>query len=266
MAAKQVRKRWWIDRAALEAQLDSFFEQSHQDIDRFGSTINQIFEVYVYTQVLRWYRTREWRVTLVHPTTGAASKTASGAASPSPLKLKRSTAGPPKNYTYAKCEKPAATTLQVRHQLRVQTRSGERMRMPRANVVLDVAVIQDCDLSSFSTWDSAPNSALITFGEAKHMSAHAELVANFRGLATELQPERARKHTPQSLRDRQHPAPFLFVSGLFQTSAQALLDTIRRRGFDLEFRSRDEPLDPAAPLPLQVPVRRARKPKVARPV
>ena len=49
---------------------------------------------------------------------------------------------------------------------------------------LDVAVIRDMDLEGFSTFDHVPNDQLLTFGEAKHMSAFAELVASFIGVVS----------------------------------------------------------------------------------
>jgi hypothetical protein len=53
-----------------------------------------------------------------------------------------------------------------------------------------VAVISDTDLSDYGTDDYLESSHLITFGEAKHMSAFAELIASFIGLVHELLPDK----------------------------------------------------------------------------
>lgn len=78
----------------------------------------------------------------------------------------------------------AADEVHIRHQLRVATKfRNEELSMP-ANVCLDVAVIQVTDLNDFKSDDFVANDKLITFGEAKHMTAFAELVASFVGLIT----------------------------------------------------------------------------------
>lgn len=128
--------------------------------------------------------------------------------------------------------------LQVRHGLRIATRSfatSAPLGKP-ANVCLDVAVIVDQDLSSYDTNRAVDNDALLTFGEAKHMSAFAELITGFLGLVFEIMPERLSSLRPYvgPVRPRDHVAPFLYVSGFLYPTAQGLLDTIRFRGFDVD--------------------------------
>ncbi len=231
MASPNTRSDW-IDTARLREDLSSFFSEKRTDLTAFGSTVNQTFEAFVFASVTSWYRERGWAASFVHPTKLATSGKPT-------LRLKFSTRGRPENYTYVKCQK-AEEVLQIRHQLRVATRSYKRKNKFKANMVLDVAVIRDTDLSSHGTSDFVENSELITFGEAKHMSAFAELVASFIGVAYELQPERLKRRRFKSKRATARPftpghlSPFMFVSGILFHTAQGLVNTIVDRGFDLD--------------------------------
>lgn len=105
-----------------------------------------------------------------------------------------------------------------------------------ANIVLDVAVISECGLSFHKTNDYVDNTDLITFAEAKHMSAFAELVAGFLGLVHEIAPKRLRRSRPYigPVPLSEHPAPFLFVSGHLYPTARGMVDTIKQRGYDID--------------------------------
>jgi hypothetical protein len=231
MASPNTRSGW-IDTARLRGDLSSFFNDRRTDLTIFGSTVNQAFEAFVFASVTSWYRERGWSTSFVHPTKAASDGKPT-------LRLKFSTRGRPENYTYVKCEKDAEK-LQIRHQLRVATRSHKQKNKFRANMVLDVAVIRDSDLSSHGSNDFVENGQLVTFGEAKHMSAFAELVASFIGVVYELQPERLKRRRFKSRRAAARPftpghlSPFMFVSGILFHTAQGLANTMIDRGFDLD--------------------------------
>jgi hypothetical protein len=118
-----------------------------------------------------------------------------------------------------------------------------------------VAVIADRDLSGFSTYDFIPNGELVTFGEAKHMSAFAELVASFIGLVHEVQPERLRRVRTKRRKTapKLHPAPFLFVSGRLLYTGEGLTATIVRRAYDVDVYSKSRLLAPTFALPTARP-------------
>lgn len=103
-------------------------------------------------------------------------------------------------------------------------------------MVLDVAVIADQDLSKLESDDFVDNSSLITFGEAKHMSAFAELIANFIGMVHEMMPDALTPIRPYigPHEYREHPSPFLYVSGYLYPTAKGITDTIKYRGFDID--------------------------------
>lgn len=233
-------EKFWIDRPALSAELDAFFEQKKPDLQRFGSTINQVFEAFVFAQMIAWHKQDGWTCTFIHPPEPRRTGQPAPSSKTVSLRLKFSTRGRPSNYSYAVCVK-GTDRRQVRHGLRVQTFHGEKLGVRKANVVIDVAVIKDLDLSAHGTDDAIPNSSLVTFGEAKHMSAFAELIASFLGLAREMNP----RWTANNARYRKgevRPFPFLYVSGYLNGTAMGLHQTIRKRRYAVEVYSKTDDL------------------------
>lgn len=216
----------WVDQDGVKESLARFFDDEKKDFAAFGLTVNQTFEAFVFASMVSWYKGRGWRVELVHPK-GSPQTTA--------VKLKFNTRGLPSGYTYALCRK-AGVAIEVRHALRVATRHHSAGTFPAANVCLDVAVIASHDLSALKTNDHVENGKLLVFGEAKHMSAFAELVANFIGLVHEMMPEHLEATRPYigPLPDREHLAPFLYVSGYLYPTARGVYDTVRMRGLDVD--------------------------------
>jgi hypothetical protein len=232
----------WIDVDKIKLDLSSFFKTSRTDFSKFGSTVNQVFEAFVFVSVAKWYVARGWSVEVVNPS-NVLPATAD-------LHLKFSTRGKPSNYSYFKCTK-GSREVHIRHQLRVATRYNDQSTDPPANICLDVAVIMPVDLSEFGSDDFLPNHSLITFGEAKHMWAFAELIASFIGLVHELKPESLRRHKTliKGLPKKRHPAPFLYVSGFLYRTAVGLKLTIEKRGYDLDIFDRVDSLVATSVLP-----------------
>lgn len=213
----------WIEQGEIQTKLANFFSENKSDLRGFGSTVNQTFEAFVFASTVRWYINHGWSVEFKNPHSNNY------------VKLKYSTRGQPCLYTYALCTK-GDQKIQVRHNLRVATRHHRKDLSHAANVVLDVAVISDFDLSKHKTDDHLENSYLVTFGEAKHMSAFAELIANFIGLVHEMLPDkinRLRLYDRSNLQ-AEHPAPFLYVSGYLYPTAQGIAQTIKERGYDID--------------------------------
>jgi hypothetical protein len=214
----------WIDITTLKKDLRSFFITNKSEIRHFGNTVNQTFEAFVFATLIKFYSDNGWEILLKHPDKEAKY-----------AKLKFSTRGRPNRYTYAICTK-GEERIQLRHGLRVATRHHKKPSRYRANVVLDVAVISDLDLSKYSTDDHVENAELITFGEAKHMSAFAELIASFIGLVHEIKPDhlspiRSPNGPPKN---QKHLAPFLYVSGYLYRTALGIAETIRDRRYDID--------------------------------
>ncbi len=235
----------WIDQAKIKEALGKFFDKNRGSLDVFGQTVNQTFEAFVFASTIAWHQENGWAVEFRHPKSYGLEGQVRQSRS---VRLKFSTRGAPNNYSYVVCRK-GTKEVHIRHQLRVATRAHcPGMKFP-ANVCLDVAVIEASDLATFASDDFVPNEKLISFGEAKHMSAFAELVANFVGLVHEMQPERLNERRANRARARKKLAPFLYVSGFLFTTAQGIEETIRRRGFDLEIFNRTKQLAEACSLP-----------------
>ena len=245
----------WIEVDKLKTRLGEFFEQRRVELGTFGNTVNQTFEAFVFAQVLAWYRSKGWSVEIVNPYDSKLKRR--------DFKLKFNTRGHPGGYSYAVCASPdGSDVVQVRHQLRVATRYYRDGSYPRANVCLDVAVIRDMLVDGMDTDDHVTNAQLVTFGEAKHMSAFAELVASFIGMVHELQPERLKPRRRAVANTGQHPSPFLFVSGKFWITAEGIISTIERRKIDVKVYNRMKSLSAAITLPTDnAPPRRKRKRK-----
>jgi len=217
----------WVDTSSIRKKIGDFFFDNKSEITQFGSTVNQTFEAFVFASLVNWYSNNKWKVIFKHPN-----------AKSNVVKLKYSTQGRPSLYTYALCTK-ANEKVQVRHSLRIATNHHRPHFSHPANVVLDVAVISDIDLSTYKTNNHVDNAHLITFGEAKHMSAFAELIANFIGLVHEISPQVINPIRPYigPLEYREHPAPFLYVSGYLNPTAQGIVESIRYRGYDIDIYS-----------------------------
>jgi hypothetical protein len=214
----------WVDTSSIRQKLGDFFLNNKSDITQFGSTVNQTFEAFVFASLVNWYSQNNWTVDFKHPNPNS-----------NVVKLKFSTRGRPSQYTYVICTKQNKK-IQIRHSLRVATCYHRPEFSYPANVVLDVAVISDTNLSNHKTDDHVENSCLVTFGEAKHMSAFAELIANFIGLVHEISPHVVAPVRPYigPIEHREHPAPFLYVSGHLNRTAQGIVESIRYRGYDID--------------------------------
>lgn len=234
-----------IDQEQIKQSLARFFHDNQHSVSTFGQTVNQTFEAFVFSAVGKWYRERGWQVTIVNPSS-ALDQSAT-------VQLKFSTRGRPSKYTHIRCEKDGKV-VQVRHQLRVATKYYLKKQLKPANICLDVAVIKDINLNDFKSDDFVLNRDLVTFGEAKHMSAFAELVAGFVGLVHELQPIKLKRiRSKDGTRpDDSHPPPFLYVSGFLLRTADGIVETIKRRGYDIEVYNRVAGLAKAASLPARV--------------
>lgn len=154
--------------------------------------------------------------------------------------MKFSTRGAPNKYSYAIITLDEYS-FQLRHQLRITTSAYVRGQKNNANICCDISLIEDNDLLYFTSDDAVPNEWLLSFGEVKHMSAFAELVASFVGLVHELQPSRLKKIRSKKYQSI-HLAPFLYVSGILNPTARGILQSIQRRKYDIDLYSFDNPM------------------------
>jgi hypothetical protein len=221
-----------FDQAAVKSQLKDFFIIEKATINNFGSTVNQTFEANVFAEVIKWYREKGWLVNIISPIINGIPT----------FKLKFNTRGAPSNYSYAQCTKEEQV-CQIRHGLRTHTKSYDSRNNKSANIVCDIVIMKDTDINNFSSDTALSNDLLIAFGEVKHMSAYAELIASFIGLVHELQPERLKKIRVNRWQRGDTISSFLFVSGLLYRTAEGLVETIEKRKYDIDIYSFNKPMN-----------------------
>ncbi|HPT72842.1 MAG TPA: hypothetical protein PLE74_11255 [Candidatus Cloacimonadota bacterium] len=209
---------YMFDQAQTQKDLLDFFGAYHAELESFGRYVNQTFEAYALAQTIKWYLVRNWKVSCVNPKGGQ-------------FKLKFNTRGKPVNYSYF-ILKHNRQTIHIRHQFRVGIRHNNTSS---ANINLDVAVYKKTDLTKYLEGDFLPNQQLISFGEAKHMSAYAELMANFIGMVHELMPENLNNvRNKDGFLPAENIPPFMIVSGILFHTAKELKSSIIDRGYDID--------------------------------
>jgi len=84
---------------------------------------------------------------------------------------------------------------------------------------------------------------LIAFGEVKHMSGYAELIASFIGLVHELKPDKLQKIRKRGWRQTDNISCFLYLSGILYKTAEGLIETIEKRKYDIDIFSFNNPMN-----------------------
>lgn len=215
-----------FDQELAKRDLNDFFSKNGALVTSFGSTVNQTFEAFVFASCIKWYKKNGWIVNIINPKEGTYKNK---------FQLKFNTRGAPANYSYARCTKNNVIK-QIHHGLRVDTKySTHPIEESTANICLDIAIIKETDISFYTTDISVQNEQLLSFGEAKHMSAFAELIAGFIGMVHELMPKAL---DPLEKFD-DDIMPFLYVSGRLNPTAKGVYETIKDRGFNINIFSFD---------------------------
>lgn len=219
-----------FDQAKTQIELQNFFAANKAQLSSFGNFVNQTFEAFAFAKVIEWYQNKGYTTQIVNPKVNGKDA----------FRLKFSTRGTPNKFSYAVMTL-GDETIQIRHQLRVSTASNSGKLKYSANICCDIVILENEDLKYFSSEAPIPSDWLISFGEMKHMSAFAELVASFLGLVHELAPKRLRKIRKKGLVSK-HIPPFLYVSGYMNPTAKGLFETIKRRKYDVDIYSFENPL------------------------
>jgi hypothetical protein len=219
-----------FDQKETQKDLQEFFASNKAQLTSFGNYVNQTFEAHAFAKVIEWYQGKGYKATIKNPKINGQET----------FRLKFSTRGTPDRFSYAVMIKDEQA-IQIRHQLRIATAMHHDHHRYNANICCDVVVIKDKDLGGFSSDTGVPNEWLISFGEVKHMSAYAELVASFVGLVHELVPGKLKRHKRE--KNKQHISPFLFVSGVMNPTAKGLHITLQRRKYDIDIFSIEHPIE-----------------------
>jgi hypothetical protein len=221
----------YFDQAAAKTQLVSFFANEKANITNFGDAVNQTFEAQVLANVFKWYKQNGWALKIINPIKNNRPT----------FTLKFNTRGAPVNYSYAICTK-GTDVCQIRHGLRTHTKYYSTNNSMSANIVCDIVVMKDLNIDHFTTNSALPNADLISFGEVKHMSAFAELIASFIGLAHELKPDTLKPIRKKKWKRPDKISCFLYVSGILNPTAKGLIETINKRKYDIDIYSFENPM------------------------
>lgn len=224
--------KFFFDQKKAQSDLLNFFKKEKVNVNSFGSKVNQTFEAEVFAKVIKKYRSGGWTVTLVNPIIYGKPE----------FRLKFNTRGAPVHYSYATCRNSDGRECQIRHGLRVQTKHHSVKNKFSANMVCDIVVMENLRIDHYTTSSALPWDKLIAFGEVKHMSAFAELIASFIGLIFEIQPHRLKRIRKKSWVRPDHVSSFLYVSGKLNPTAEGILETIVKRKFDVDVYSYDSPI------------------------
>lgn len=210
-------------------ELNKFFNSNKKVLQTFGTRVNQTFEAYVFAKTIKHYKKKGWQTKIVNPKNTKK------------LRLKFSTRGAPSNFSYCIAVKNNSS-IQIRHQLRVDIKKKYQSQTKPSNICCDVVVMDDYNIDHYGTSDALPNYNLISFGEVKHMSAFAELIASFIGLVHELMPDKLKNIRNKSYNKNDHLSPFLYVSGLLYSTAAGIVESIKKRKYDIDIYSYDKPI------------------------
>lgn len=219
-----------FNQAKTQRELQNFFDANKAKLSSFGNFVNQTFEAFAFAKVIEWYQSKGYKTTIINPKVNRIDT----------FRLKFSTRGTPNKFSYAVMTLNDET-IQIRHQLRVSTVTNSDKLKYSANICCDVVIMHNEDLKYFNSDAPIPSDWLISFGEMKHMSAFAELVASFLGLVHELAPKRLRRIRKKGMVP-DHIPPFLYVSGFMNPTAKGLFETIKRRKYDIDIYSFENPL------------------------
>jgi hypothetical protein len=218
-----------FDQELAKKDLNEFFSTNGALVNSFGSTVNQTFEAFVFASCIKWYKNKGWKVDIINPKEGRYKNK---------FQLKFNTRGAPAHYSYARCIKNNEIK-QIHHGLRVNTKySTYDIDNFAANICLDIAIIKRTEITDYKTDIAIPNEQLLSFGEAKHMSAFAELIAGFIGMVHELIP----RALDSSEEFHDDILPFLYVSGRLNPTAKGIYETIKNRGYKVNIYSFDNKL------------------------
>ena len=217
-----------FDQEKAKKELLKFFKKEKTNLNSFGNKVNQTFEAYTLIKTVEWFKNNGWSIRIINPKINGSKK----------FNLKFSTRGAPSKYSYFICDKDGKR-CQIRHQLRVTTRAYKEKNKYDSNICCDIVILDDVDLNDYSTDRALPNVNLISFGEVKHMSAFAELMAGFIGMVYELQPDRLKKIRTKKFIANDFISPYMNVSGYLYKTAKGLNETIEKRKYDIDIYSNE---------------------------
>jgi len=134
--------------------------------------------------------------------------------------------------------------FEIRHNLKVAgawiEKQGEETDPPM--FALDISVVKANSLPHLKRGQKrkeekywAENSHLVTFGEAKKLTAYPMLLAQFLGIVHEIKPEFLKPEETETSAtiSQQHPPPTLFTANHLTWGTKKVLQSFKERGFSV---------------------------------
>lgn len=225
-----------IDLGRLTDQVSDFLEHYQTPIYEITSKSTNVFEAFCFVLFVRYYEMAGFDLEVANLLDGK-------------FRFKFNTRGYPWNYSYfaafstGPSERENTALFEIRHNLKVAGAWLGRRREPEPPVfALDIAVVIGGSLPHLEKGKKrederywAENEHLITFGEAKKLTAYPMLLAQFLGIVHEVKPEFLGQRGSQSpsFTSQQHPPPALFTANHLTRGTKNVLESFEERGYSV---------------------------------
>jgi hypothetical protein len=226
-----------IDFDKLNTKIADFLTRHKSSLYKIVSNNSNLFETFCFVIFVRYYEEAGYELKPKNLLDGK-------------FRFKYNTRGYPWNYSYFVAVTPSKATVEeeeilfeIRHNQQVSAAwlklNGEDGNHDPPMFALDVAIIKPSSLPDLvkgqkrkdeNYW--VDNKNLITFGEAKKLTAYPMLLAQFYGIVHEVKPEFLqpyKKEPLQILLEQHHPPPVLLTSNHLTWGTKRILQSFGDR-------------------------------------
>ena len=227
-----------IDFNRVANQVSDFLSRHKIHLHKITSKSTNVFEAFCFVLFVRYYEVAGYELKPQNMLDGK-------------FRFKYNTRGYPWNYSYfvatsesSEQNQDSTILFEIRHNLKVAgawiEKQAEETYPPM--FALDIAVVKPNSLPHLKRGQKrekekywAENNHLITFGEAKKLTAYPMLLAQFLGIVHEIKPEFL---NPEEARasatiSQQHPPPTLFTANHLTEGTKKVLQSFEERGFSV---------------------------------
>lgn len=223
-----------VDFDHLASQISDFLSRHSSSIYRITSTSANVFEAFCFVLFVRHYEEVGYKLEPENLLDGK-------------FRFKYNTRGYPWNYSYfaglpgESVDQDEAMLFELRHNLKV---SGAWIEEKEEDTeppmfAVDIAVIEAGGLPSLEKGQKRKNEKywaesrqLITFGEAKKLTAYPMLLAQFLGVVHEIKPEflkTEKSETLEMILEQRHPPPILFTANHLTGGTKKVIQSFESR-------------------------------------
>jgi hypothetical protein len=227
-----------VDVSELATQTEDFLKRYRTSMYEVTSKSTNVFEAFCFVLFVRYYEMVGFDLKAENLLEGM-------------FRFKYNTRGYPWNYSYfvavssEPSKRKSAALFEIRHNLKVAGAytGGQEEEVEPPVFALDIAVIEERSLPHLKRGKKrqgerywAKNAHLITFGEAKKLTAYPMLLAQFLGIVHEIKPEflkERRAQVPDTVSQQHHPPPVLFTANHLTWGTKKVLQSFEDRDFSI---------------------------------